>query len=125
MGVGISSSPCPLVGGGNGRGRLAHRPRPAPSSLLGDIADQLQPSLSTVGLFRVSGSAARMKAAEDAVDRGETVSGSAHDLAGLLKLFFRRLPDPLLTRRLCVCARVCGGGDMRCGMLCVCVCVCV
>lgn len=69
--------------------------------LLHDIAEHLRPQYSTVGLFRVCGSAVRMRKIEETANRGETIgAGQPHDLAGILKSFFRLLPDPLLTHRL-------------------------
>ncbi|PWN18747.1 RhoGAP-domain-containing protein, partial [Microstroma glucosiphilum] len=71
-----------------------------------DCVEELQPSppisnLDTEGLFRKSGSTALLQAAQQAYDRGSPVSlkqyDDAHIPAGLLKLYFRSLPDPIFS----------------------------
>jgi len=51
------------------------------------------------GIFRLSGRAQRIVELKDAYDRGEVVDFSGepdvHAIAGLLKLYFRKLPDPV------------------------------
>lgn len=58
-------------------------------------------NLDTEGLFRKSGSTALLQAAQQAYDRGSPVSlkqyDDAHIPAGLLKLYFRSLPDPIFS----------------------------
>jgi len=53
------------------------------------------------GIFRLSGRAHRIEELKQAYDRGEAVDfskeGDVHVIAGLLKLYFRDLPDPLCT----------------------------
>jgi len=53
------------------------------------------------GIFRLSGRAQRIEELKHAYDRGEAVDFSSeadvHVTAGLLKLYFRELPDPLCT----------------------------
>lgn len=68
--------------------------------ILPQIAALMRRELHTEGLFRVCGNAARMKKAQAALDAGGDVSGTVHDIAGLLKQFLRELPEPLLTFRL-------------------------
>ncbi len=67
---------------------------------MADVAEKLKPHLTTEGLFRVPGSAVRMRAMEAAANRGESIEGAPSDLAGTLKAFLRELPDPLMTQRL-------------------------
>lgn len=55
--------------------------------------------IRTEGLFRVCGSAVRIREAQSSIDRGEPVNCTVHDAAGLIKLFLRELPEPLLTYR--------------------------
>jgi len=51
------------------------------------------------GIFRLSGRQQRIEELKDAYDRGEVVDFSSEPdinvIAGLLKLYFRKLPDPL------------------------------
>jgi len=53
------------------------------------------------GIFRLSGRAQRIEELKNAYDRGEAVDFSSepdvHVISGLLKLYFRDLPDPLCT----------------------------
>lgn len=70
-----------------------------PTTLV-EMAAIIRKELATEGLFRVSGSTTRMKAIQGDVNAGGSISGIIHDIAGLLKTFFRQLPDPLLTFRL-------------------------
>lgn len=57
--------------------------------------------MGTEGLFRVSGNANRITKIKAKFEKGEKSKFSAkedpHVVACLLKLFFRELPDPLLT----------------------------
>eukprot|EP00053_Salpingoeca_punica_P021316 m.212866 g.212866 ORF g.212866 m.212866 type:complete len:359 (+) comp21811_c0_seq1:350-1426(+) len=64
------------------------------------ITEILRRHIGTEGLFRVSGSLARMREAQKAIDVGKDVAGMPHDTAGLLKQYLRDLPEPLLTFRL-------------------------
>ncbi|CAF3342716.1 unnamed protein product [Rotaria sp. Silwood1] len=63
-------------------------------------------ALQTVGLFRVGVSKKRLKELKDQVNLNRSLtfdlSTNAHDIAGLIKEFLRELPEPLLTRDLCV-----------------------
>jgi len=55
------------------------------------------------GIFRLSGSSQKIKELKDAFDRGEDISLSnvndEHIVAGLLKLYFRELPEPIFTEK--------------------------
>lgn len=68
-------------------------------------------NLDTEGLFRKSGSTALLQAAQQAYDRGSPVSlkqyDDAHIPAGLLKLYFRSLPDPIFSLSLYPLIRKC------------------
>jgi len=56
------------------------------------------------GIFRLSGSSAQLKELKESFDRGEDVDLSKikdeHVVAGLLKAYFRELPEPIFTRKL-------------------------
>jgi len=58
----------------------------------------------TEGVFRLSGRKQRMEELKNAYDRGEVFDFSSeqdvHTIAGLLKLYFRSLPDPLCCHNL-------------------------
>lgn len=57
--------------------------------------------LEEVGLFRISGDNAVMMEAKKRIDSGKSVDFSkmkyVHAVAGLIKMYFRELPEPLLT----------------------------
>ncbi|XP_004609605.2 rho GTPase-activating protein 11A [Sorex araneus] len=67
-------------------------------SFLVDACTSLEEHLHTEGLFRKSGSVIRLKALKNKLDHGESCLSSAPpcDIAGLLKQFFRELPEPIL-----------------------------
>uniref|UniRef100_A0A8C9PIZ3 Rho GTPase-activating protein 11A n=1 Tax=Spermophilus dauricus TaxID=99837 RepID=A0A8C9PIZ3_SPEDA len=67
-------------------------------SFLVDACTSLQEHIQTEGLFRKSGSVIRLKALKNKLDHGEGCLSSALpcDIAGLLKQFFRELPEPIL-----------------------------
>ncbi|XP_057580317.1 rho GTPase-activating protein 11A isoform X2 [Hippopotamus amphibius kiboko] len=67
-------------------------------SFLVDACSCLEEHIHTEGLFRKSGSVIRLKALKNKVDHGERCLSSAPacDIAGLLKQFFRELPEPIL-----------------------------
>lgn len=59
-----------------------------------------------MGLFRKSGSAAKQKELREILNRGNDIEAqlnashfNPHDVACVLKLFLRLLPEPLLTER--------------------------
>ncbi|KFV16080.1 Rho GTPase-activating protein 11A, partial [Pterocles gutturalis] len=67
-------------------------------SFLVDACKYLEEHVHTEGLFRKSGSLVRLKALKSKLDQGENCLSAALpcDVAGLLKLFFRELPEPVL-----------------------------
>ncbi|XP_062947371.1 rho GTPase-activating protein 11A isoform X1 [Cynocephalus volans] len=67
-------------------------------SFLVDACTSLEKHIHTEGLFRKSGSVIRLKALKNKLDHGEGCLSSAPpcDIAGLLKQFFRELPEPIL-----------------------------
>lgn len=67
-------------------------------SFLVDACTCLEEHIHTEGLFRKSGSVIRLKALKNKLDHGESCLSSAPpcDIAGLLKQFFRELPEPVL-----------------------------
>ncbi|NXN63769.1 RHGBA protein, partial [Himantopus himantopus] len=67
-------------------------------SFLVDTCEYLEEHVHTEGLFRKSGSLVRLKALKSKLDQGENCLSSALpcDVAGLLKQFFRELPEPIL-----------------------------
>lgn len=71
-------------------------------SFLVDACTSLEEHLHTEGLFRKSGSVIRLKALKSKLDHGENCLSSAPpcDVAGLLKQFFRELPEPILPANL-------------------------
>jgi len=59
--------------------------------------------VDTEGVFRVSGSSALVNDLKQRFDRGEDVNlafADVHTVAGLLKVYLRELPEPLMTYRL-------------------------
>jgi len=74
---------------------------------LKDIFDFLETeqAMKSLGLFRTSGNQVRIQELKDQLDDcgGESMvfaNVTQHDLAGLLKLYLRELPEPLITSRL-------------------------
>ncbi|XP_053522196.1 rho GTPase-activating protein 11A isoform X2 [Artibeus jamaicensis] len=67
-------------------------------SFLVDACTSLEEHIHTEGLFRKSGSVIRLKALKEKLDHGDSGLSSALpcDIAGLLKQFFRELPEPIL-----------------------------
>ncbi|XP_023558992.1 rho GTPase-activating protein 11A isoform X2 [Octodon degus] len=67
-------------------------------SFLVEACSSLEEHIHTEGLFRKSGSVIRLKALKNKLDNGEGGLSSALpcDIAGLLKQFFRELPEPIL-----------------------------
>jgi hypothetical protein len=59
------------------------------------------PGLEEVGLFRISGDNAVMLETKKRIDAGKSIDFSkmkhVHTVAGLIKMYFRELPEPLLT----------------------------
>ncbi|XP_067223119.1 rho GTPase-activating protein 11A isoform X2 [Chanodichthys erythropterus] len=64
-----------------------------------DACTSLMDHLDTEGLFRKSGSVVRVKSLRAKLDQGEDCLPTALplDIAGLLKQFFRELPEPVLS----------------------------
>lgn len=71
-------------------------------SFLVDACKCLEEHVNTEGLFRKSGSFVRLKTLKSQLDQGENCLPTALpcDVAGLLKLFFRELPEPILPTHL-------------------------
>ncbi|XP_038262303.1 rho GTPase-activating protein 11A isoform X2 [Dermochelys coriacea] len=67
-------------------------------SFLVDACEYLEEHVHTEGLFRKSGSFVRLKTLKNQLDQGENCLPAALpcDVAGLLKQFFRELPEPIL-----------------------------
>ncbi|XP_048393816.1 rho GTPase-activating protein 11A-like [Stegostoma tigrinum] len=67
-----------------------------------DACNYLEKHIHTEGLFRKSGSVIRLKALKAKVDQGEKCITMAPpcDVAGLVKQFFRELPEPVLPMEL-------------------------
>lgn len=72
---------------------------PVPLILLNCIKYLMKNALKVEGIFRLSGRSQRIDELRDAFDRGEVVDFTneqdVHAIAGLLKMYFRRLPDPV------------------------------
>ncbi|XP_052437391.1 rho GTPase-activating protein 11A-like isoform X1 [Carassius gibelio] len=66
---------------------------------IADVCTSLLEHLDTEGLFRKSGSVVRVKSLRARLEQGEDCLSTALplDVAGLLKQFFRELPEPVLT----------------------------
>ncbi|KAM6274043.1 rho GTPase-activating protein 11A isoform 2-T2 [Porphyrio hochstetteri] len=71
-------------------------------SFLVDTCAYLEEHVHTEGLFRKSGSLVRLKTLKSKLDHGENCISTALpcDVAGLLKQFFRELPEPILPTHL-------------------------
>ncbi|XP_067318960.1 rho GTPase-activating protein 11A-like isoform X2 [Anolis sagrei] len=67
-----------------------------------EVCKYLEEHIHTEGLFRKSGSVVRMKTLKSKLDQGESSLSTAQpcDVAGLLKQFFRELPEPILPTNL-------------------------
>ncbi|XP_069714320.1 rho GTPase-activating protein 11A-like isoform X2 [Phaenicophaeus curvirostris] len=67
-------------------------------SFLVDTCECLEEHIHTEGLFRKTGSLVRLKALKSKLDQGEKCLSTALpcDVAGLVKQFFRELPEPVL-----------------------------
>lgn len=75
--------------------------------------------LDLVGIFRIPGSTSEIKSIKQMFDSGENVNfgdieimKTPHTAAGLLKLYFRELPEPLLTFELYDCFIASNGINM-------------
>ncbi|XP_062601374.1 rho GTPase-activating protein 11A-like isoform X2 [Saccostrea cucullata] len=66
--------------------------------LLVDAASLIHENIEQEGLFRKSGAVSRQKQLKQQIENGKGVHGAnVYDVTGLIKQFFRKLPDPLLT----------------------------
>mmetsp|Transcript_14683 Transcript_14683/g.41773 ORF Transcript_14683/g.41773 Transcript_14683/m.41773 type:complete len:908 (-) Transcript_14683:200-2923(-) len=78
-----------------------------PPLFLKSVAYLEQRGLEVEGIFRVSGSVARVKALKERFDKGENVDLDSimepHCVSGCLKLFLRELTDPVCTFELYDC----------------------
>ena len=54
-----------------------------------EMVTVIRQNLNVEGLFRVSGSAVRMKDIRAVINNGGTAAGFVHDIAGILKAFLR------------------------------------
>ena len=62
--------------------------------------EQMKPELDTQGLFRVSGETDSVNRIRREIDSGEIPDFSGetvHTLSSFFKLYFRELPEPLMT----------------------------
>uniref|UniRef100_A0A8C4VNH1 Neuroendocrine protein 7B2 n=1 Tax=Gopherus evgoodei TaxID=1825980 RepID=A0A8C4VNH1_9SAUR len=91
------------VKSGSCRGAAATQPGAAAVEVRGapflvDACEYLEEHIHTEGLFRKSGSFVRLKTLKSQLDQGENCLPAALpcDVAGLLKQFFRELPEPIL-----------------------------
>ncbi|XP_018022448.1 uncharacterized protein LOC108678510 isoform X1 [Hyalella azteca] len=96
-----------LISGDAGISELLHVDAPlsqVPSLVTACCNHLLNHGLHTVGIFRVSSSKKRVRQLREEFDQGGEVvlteEHCPHDVATLLKEFFRDLPEPLLTRDL-------------------------
>jgi len=64
-----------------------------------------QLGLDTEGIFRLSGRKMLIEQIRESADQGVKIvlnaSTDAHSVAGVLKLWFRELPDPLISLEMC------------------------
>ncbi|XP_038046616.1 uncharacterized protein LOC119720832 [Patiria miniata] len=77
-------------------------PGSAVPKFLVDCVQFLQDNIDCEGLFRKPGSRARQKDLQHIIENEGPIPTDAHvhDVAGLFKLFFRELPEPLLSGKL-------------------------
>ncbi|XP_061172626.1 rho GTPase-activating protein 11A-like [Saccostrea echinata] len=63
-----------------------------------DAASLIHENIEQEGLFRKSGAVSRQKQLKQQIENGKGIHGAnVYDVTGLIKQFFRKLPDPLLT----------------------------
>lgn len=126
--IGETSGSGDLSGGGNGGGSGSGSPLGLlfhiPLELVADLGPPLMSSTmygvplfielaftylereesTTEGIFRLSGSASAIKAYKKIIDAGGQIEwqpgSDAHNATGLIKLYLRELPEPLLTFKL-------------------------
>lgn len=80
--------------------------QPLPQTILEAMHYIRKVSSSEVGLFRKNGNKARINRLKDAINKGESINFqaseeiSAFDIADTIKLYFRELPECLITNKL-------------------------
>ncbi|XP_063146051.1 rho GTPase-activating protein 11A isoform X2 [Candoia aspera] len=103
--IGKGKAPRSTAAGGGKVFGIALHELPRVASEYGNIpcflveaCQYLEEHIQTEGLFRKSGSVVRLKTLKNKLDKGENCLSSALpcDVAGLLKQFFRELPEPIL-----------------------------
>lgn len=72
--------------------------------ILEEVINHLeQKALLVSGIFRISGSKKRLETLKQQYDAGNIVNlndYTVHDIAGILKLYLRELPEPIIPSRL-------------------------
>jgi len=86
--------------------RLERASRSTPACLDVWMDYLMNTGMDEEGIFRLSGQVTVRDQLKNAIDHGESINYeqyTAHDVAGILKLYFRELPDPLFTYDLYSC----------------------
>jgi len=87
-------------------GREDHQGKSVPNFLVSAVDIIKQHGASLEGIFRISGSASELHSMKSEIDAGTPLTfdpstDNIHNVSGLLKLYFRELPEPLLTYEHC------------------------